>query len=346
VRVITEARLIAQAALGVALGVSLCVLPARPEPAPLKLLPYNAPAEASTQNEAAGPSPWKDPNETPALSVNFSPYYLEGADPELQTGLSEETIRNALAAVRPFADTIRTFGSSGELGMEKLYRPAKEEYGFRIIAGCWLGGEMSESQIQEELRLLAELGNEGLADILVVGSEGLMRGDYGPKELIGWISKVRAMLERPVPVGISDTAGELLENPEVMHAADVAMFTHYPYFNGVTAEKGVADFEAMLRRLRHAAGGAELICSETGWKFEADNAENASPENAARYFEEIIELGKSENLEIIYFESITEPWKEKHLDGGWGLLGTDLKPREAVAAQLGRIAEELSEEGA
>jgi hypothetical protein len=52
-------------------------------------------------------------------------------------------------------------------------------------------------------------------------------------------------------------------------------------------------------------------------------------------------LGKRENLETILFESVTEPWKNKHQDGGWGLLGTDLKPRESVAETLGRIAEEL-----
>jgi len=247
-------------------------------------------------------------------------------------------MRRALDAIRPFADTIRTFGVSGEL--EKLYRIAKEEYGLRVIAGCWIGPGYDDERVQTELALLAGLGNNGLADILVVGSEGLLRGDYDAEALIGWLDDLREKLDGGVPVGISEAAADLLGNPEVMQAADVALFTCYPYFNGVAIEDAAADFLRMYRLLQRNAGQTKLICSETGWKFEGKSQGSAvpSPQNASRYFDEIIELSRRENLEICYFEALEEKWKSKYDDAGWGLLDEDLNPRLSVSGSLARLA--------
>ena len=280
---------------------------------------------------------WKNPKDTAALSLNFSPYYLPGSDPEEGSPVSEEAMRRALDGIIPFTDTIRTFGVSGELN--KLYKIAREGYGLRIIAGCWISGQ-SEEEILEELKILADLGNENLADILVVGSEGLMRGDYDAETLIGWVDYLRGALTRDAPVGVSDTAGALLDNPNVLQAVDVALFTYYPYFNGVSIEGASADFDRIYRRMQKAAGQTKLICSETGWKFEGSNT---NPETAARYFNEILAYSRRENLEICYFQALEEKWKLKYDDAGWGLLDENLNPRPSVSEALDRIAEQIKE---
>lgn len=283
---------------------------------------------------------WKNPKETAMLSLNFSPYYPDGADPELQSPVSEETIRSALDAVAPFTDTIRTFGVSGE--MYKLYKIAKEEYGFRIIAGCWIGALYGEAEIADELEILAGLGNDNLADILVVGSEGLYRRDYGADSLIGWVNEVKGALTEYKPVGVSDTAGMLMKYPDLLRAVDVALFTYYPYFDGVDVKKAVTAFDKTYNSLRQVSPRTVFICSETGWKFFGDSVGRASvgPEEAAAYIEGILGYSRSAGLEVCIFEAVEEKWKMKYNDGGWGLLDENLAVRPAVKDLLARIAPE------
>ena len=289
---------------------------------------------------------WKEPRNTVALSLNFSPYYLPGSDPETDSPVSEEAIRAALDAIVPFTDTIRTFGVSGE--MSKFY-PIARECGFRVYAGCWIGAGYRQEDVREELTALADIGNRGLADILVVGSEGLLRGDYDASTLIGWINTLRGMLTRDVPIGVSDAASALLGYPEVIAAADVAMFTFYPFFNSTPVESAEAEFESVYRLLQKAAvsaGHTKLICSETGWKFEGKSMGRAvpSPENATRYLEAIYEFSRKEGLEVNLFEAVEEGWKAKHGDAGWGLLDENLEPRPAIRGMLERISEQWRDE--
>jgi len=310
------------------------------------LVIVNAVIQTRSQGRDSGPpvsilpyyeTAWKNPRDTAALSLNFSPYYLPGADPELQSPVSEEAIRNALDAIVPFTDTIRTFGVSGELF--KLYKIAKGEYGLRVIAGCWIGAGYSEEQVREELALLADIGNQNLADILVVGSEGLHRRDYSAESLMGWVSFLKGELTKDIPVGTSDTAGMLLGNSSVLQAVDVVLFTYYPYFNGVSVKDAVSDFDRTYRRLQEAFKHTKFICSETGYKFSGRAVGSAipSPEAAALYFNDIIAYSQKENLEICYFEAIEEDWKNKYDDAGWGLLDKNLKPLPSVREALNRI---------
>ncbi len=318
------------------------------EPAPSPSLTPGIRASASKEPSAASKEPfaaaWKYPKDTPALSLNFSPYYMPGADPDAQSPISENDMRNALEAIAPFTDTIRTFGVSGEL--TKLYQIAKDDFKFRIIAGCWIGPGYSEDMARGELDTLIRLGNEGLADILVVGSEGLMRSDYSAESLIGWMEYVRSALENELPVGTSDTAGELLSHPEVIKAADVALYTYYPFFEGISVENAAEELLNMHQRLLGAAGDSTmLICSETGWKHAGESVSAAVPsfENAARYLEDVYALSRKEDIEIIYFEALEEKWKDKYDDGYWHLINQELEPMSYAQAALNRIAEERGE---
>ena len=254
-------------------------------------------------------------------------------------------MRRALDAIAPFADTIRTFAVSGE--MTKLYQIAKEEYAMRIIAGCWIGANYTAEQVQEELTILADISNKKLADILIVGSEGLLRGDYSASDLKSWINDLRGMLTRDVPIGTSDTATALLGYPEVIAVCDVAMYTYYPYFSSVEIDNALDDFVRVYQQLKKTANNTKLICSETGWKFEGKSmgAAIASPVNAARYLDEIIAFSRRENLEICIFEACEEPWKNKYDDDGWALLDTDLNCKPSVSAMLERIVELRRDEG-
>lgn len=273
------------------------------------------------------------------LSVNFAPYYLEGMDPEFSSPVSEAQMLAALDAVAPYCDTIRTFGVTGAL--YGLYQPAKETYDFRIIVGCWIGKGYTDEQAMQELQALADIANAGWADILLVGSEGLFRADYSAAALIGWMDTLRTMLDAPLPVGTSDTAGALLANADVIAASDIVCYTYYPYHNGTDIAHALADFASMHEKMLTAAQGKPLLCSETGWPDAGEPKGKAVPsaENAARYLDEICAYAREYTFEVCYFEAITEPWKGKYgiAEKSYGLLDSDLKPKAHYEALLSDI---------
>lgn len=286
----------------------------------------------------------KKPKENAALSLNFSPYFTDNANPEQGTAVSESEIRSLLDAISPFCDTIRTFGVSGELN--KLYKIAKEDYKMRIIAGCWIGAEYTEDQVDAELKILADIANEGYADILLVGSEGLFRNDYNAEQLIKWMDKLRGLLESQMPVGTSDTAGALLGEKKILEASDVICYTYYPYWNGTVIESSLNDFAEMYETMLSAANGKPLICGETGFPDGGDKVGSAvpNPENAARYFDEIYRFSRDKDFEVCYFEAVTEHWKEKYgkAESSFGLLDTELQPKPAYSEMIDDITDDVN----
>jgi exo-beta-1,3-glucanase (GH17 family) len=243
------------------------------------------------------------------ISINYSPY-VNNLSPELNSRVPMKLIDEHLEILHSYAHTLRLFGVSGELN--KFYKPAKEKYGFRIIAGCWFDRNYSEKQIYEELDMLIKLANDGYIDIAVVGSELLFRRDISAGDLIKYIEYVRAGINDPsIPVTTSDTALAWLDNPELVNACDIILVTIYPFFNDVPVEYAAEALKSAYAEVVNIADDKQVIISETGWAT-AGSPEGAavpSPENAAKYFNDVYEWSLAENVEVIFFSAFDEAWK-------------------------------------
>ena len=275
---------------------------------------------------------WKDPSRTPMLSICFSPY-VDGLNPEYESPVSMDEIRRQLDLIRPYADTIRLFGVSGELA--KAYKIAKEEYDFRIIGGCWIDGRYSEAGIRSELDALIEMCNSGYVDIAVVGSETIYRNDFTVGTLIEYIEYVRSgITNKSIPVTTSDTASSFFGNPTLGAACDTILVTIYPFFEHVPIENAVQSIKDTYDAIKSLAGDKPVIVSETGWPAGSDNSEQqyASDENARIYVNGVYEWSRK-GTEVIFFSSIDEQWKHEPTVYGdvgknWGHFTSDgkLKP--------------------
>jgi exo-beta-1,3-glucanase (GH17 family) len=267
------------------------------------------------------------------ISINYSPY-VGGISPEQNSSVPLPLMEEHLEILRPYAHTLRLFGVSGEL--TKVYRPAKEKYGFRIIAGCWFDRNYSEKQIYSELDTLIKIANDGYADIAVVGSELLFRRDISVNDLIKYIEYVRAGIkDESIPVTTSDTALAWLNNPALADACDIILLTVYPFFSEVPIENAAAALTATYAEVSEHANGKRIIISETGWPT-AGSPEGAavpSPENAARYFGEVLEWSLAEGVEVVFFSAFDEAWKRegRNRDIGmhWGHFYEDGTMKEA-----------------
>ncbi|MDR2648298.1 MAG: hypothetical protein LBB94_01055 [Clostridiales bacterium] len=309
-----------------------------------------APAVSEPEALAAGPAQpadagaWrKSPANTPALSINFGPY-IRGLNPERGDKVFDDVFREILDLISPVADTIRTFAVDGD--MSRLYAIAKQEYNMRIIAGCWLGAGYSQKQIGGQLSALTALGNASLADVLLVGSETVHRGEYSQEQIISYINTVRGGLKPGIniPVGTSDTLEAYTE--DLTGACDVICVTYYPYWNGVDAFYTGEDLKAMTLSLKARADGKEIIITETGFPDQGAANGKAVPGmgNARLAFEEAYRFSREYDIEICFFEAVDEAWKGSGPDdpeAHWGFFNDagEIKPAyadifESIAAGL------------
>ncbi|MDR1532701.1 MAG: hypothetical protein LBS62_11080 [Clostridiales bacterium] len=291
----------------------------------------------------------KRPALTAGLSICYSPY-TNGLSPALNSPLTLEHLRGQLDLAAPYVDTIRLFGVTGEL--QKIYKPAKEEYKLRVIAGCWLDASFNEVQIYAELDALAHMANDGLADVAAVGSENIYRGDNTADEMAGYINYVRSKItDRSIPVGTSDTAWAFTENPRLVEACDVILCTIYPYFSGVAVEDAARSLAETYAAVSAAAKGRQVIISETGWPTQGSPEGPAIPSmsNAKLYFEDVYAWSRQEDVEVVFFSQIDEAWKlegvNADIGGHWGHFTADGTLKEAYRAVYSRISETAETNG-
>lgn len=265
----------------------------------------------------------KQPKETPKLSLCFSPY-TNGLNPNTNSTVPTGHMEWLFNLIDPYADTVRLFGTSGEL--EKAYKIAKETYGFRVIGGCWIDARYTEKQIYSELDGLIKLANGGYIDIASVGSEIRYRNDFSADQLITYINYVkRSIKDKSIPVTTSDTAAAFLENQKLTDACDVILMTCYPFFDNTPIDEAPQKLFDTYARVKAKAGGKQVIISETGWPDAGSPEGLAVPgmENCQKYFEAVYNWSRQENVEVVFFEQVDELWKDAEGTNGdvgqhWG----------------------------
>jgi exo-beta-1,3-glucanase (GH17 family) len=258
--------------------------------------------------------------------LNFSPY-MDGQDPNYGAVVSEEQIRERLGIITPYTTWIRTFGSTQ--GLENV-GPIAREFSLKTALGAWIGRDTSANEL--ELMNLIEAAKGGYADIAVVGSEVLLRGDLSEDRLIEYINRFRAEVPT-VPVTTGEVYGALLNHPNLVNACDLVFVNYYPYWEGKNITSAVAFVHAMNQMIKSKYGSKEIIISETGWPSDGDTIGEAVPtlENASFYFLNFVSWAKAEHYGYFHFEAFDESWKaayEGPQGAAWGVWDKDgnLKP--------------------
>lgn len=254
-----------------------------------------------------------------AVDVGF---YTDGSFPG--SALSPDLIRRQLEAVSQFSDTVRFYGSAGELA--KAYEIARE-MGLTVLGNAWLSGDRAANQA--ELDALIAHCNEGLCKVAIVGSEVLLRGDLSVEELIEAIAYVRERItDKTIPVTTAESVDILLGLPELRDACNLLMPNCYPYWGGSAAEQGAEHFIASMEALEAVCGGKEILVSETGWPTagEERGEARAGEAEAAAYYAAVRAWSLASQRQVLFFDAADEPWKETAegpSGSHWGFLTSD-----------------------
>ena len=272
-------------------------------------------------------------NHTPVKihGLDFSPY-IDGQDPNLGSYVDQDQLMARMKIVAPYTRWIRAFGCTN--GLEKSGAIA-HSLGLKAALGAWISADLEANE--REIENLVTAAKAGEADMLIVGSEVLLRGDLAESAVIEYIERVRQ--EAPgLPVGYADVYGVMLSHPKILEASDVVLVNYYPYWEGIRIDLALAAIHAWHTQVTAAAGSKEVIVSETGWPSDGNTVGSAVPssQNAAFFFLNFVSWARANDVDYFYFEALDETWKSDYegpQGAHWGVWDKDgiLKPgMEAV----------------
>ena len=247
--------------------------------------------------------------------LSFSPY-LEGQN--IGDHLSEKQIRQRMDVIKPYTKWVRSFSCTE--GNEIIPKVAHEQ-GLKTMVGAWLGHD--KSQNDKEIAGLIELAKAGHVDIAVVGNEVLLRGDLTEEEVLSYIQKVKKALPNIV-IGYVDAYYQFSDRPRIVDACDVILANCYPFWEGCNIDYASVYLKQMYTVTKNAAKGKPVIITETGWPNQGDSTKDAVPstENAMKYFININNWVRDEDVKMFYFSSFDESWKVHHegdVGQRWGI---------------------------
>jgi exo-beta-1,3-glucanase (GH17 family) len=266
------------------------------------------------------------------FGLNFSPY-MNGQSPIKRTPISESQIRSRMQLVAPYTKWVRTFSMVD--GLEKAGAIA-HSLGLKAALGAWIGPQVFAAGLAQNQLNIANLiaaGQRGEADLLIVGSEVLLRNDIESRVLIDYVNDVKAAVPG-VPVAVADTDEYLIKAVGLRTAVDVVLVNIYPFWERVPSEWALFNLRARYQKMLAATPKKPIYISETGWPSCGSPVGMAvpSPENASAYLQGVQTFIKSENIPAFYFEAFDEEWKgtteEESRGACWGMWDTEggLKP--------------------
>lgn len=195
------------------------------------------------------------------------------------------------------------------------------------MVGAGIGKDRALNTL--ELENAINVAKSGYANILAVGNEVLLRGDLNEDELLEYIHYAKQAVP-DVPVGYVDAYFLFENHPRVAAACDVLLINCYPFWERTPAEYALAHMQDMYRRAVNVANGKQVIISETGWPSTGTPYGDAipDPEYALGYFVSACQWANQEGIDMFYFSSFDESWKQQDegdVGACWGLWGADGK---------------------
>jgi exo-beta-1,3-glucanase (GH17 family) len=293
------------------------------------------------------------------MAVAYSGY-REGQHPDRGEGAAnpgrEEILEDLRILLAHGFRLIRLY-DLGENTVTTLELIRQHELPVKVLLGMWLRAEVSNHEgcpwldepiPDEELTANAlanaaeiergiELAHE-YSDIVVavsVGNEALV--DWNDhmvplQEVIAYVQQVKAAIDQSVTVA-DNYAWWIRDGAPLAAVVDFIGVHTYPAWEEKTIDEALAYTLENLEGVRAALPGKPIAVLEAGWATTASEfGERASEESQARYYREIGDWARQNNVTVFFFEAFDEPWKgnpadprgaEKH----WGLFFVDRTPK-------------------
>ncbi len=249
--------------------------------------------------------------------IDFGPF-LNGANPDLGASVSNTTLQTLLTVVQPHFDWIRTYNTNANLAS---ISPLAHARNLKVAVGAALGSDSVAND--GEIATVIQMAQAGQADMIIVGSETLLRGDLSAANLTTYIRQVKEAVKDLVPpvwVTTADAVDQWSKNPTLKDEVDVVMINSYPYWRGVPLDRAMASLNQGYQQIKQLANGKPVWFSETGIPSAGDSVGLAVPSeaNAAAYFQNFISWANDQQVPYFYFSAFDESYKSTGKEGPQG----------------------------
>jgi exo-beta-1,3-glucanase (GH17 family) len=239
-----------------------------------------------------------------------------------------------------------------------------EKLPLKVMLGAWLDAEISsygtcawvaapvpEEKLaanrtanEEEVKRTIALARE-FPDVVAavnIGNETLVDWNdhrVPADRLAGFLKTAREALEQPVTTA-ENYAAWVRYGKELADAVDFAGVHTYPVWEKKTLAEAIAFTRDNLSAVQQAVPGVPIAIAEAGWATKASEfPQEASEDKQFKYFRDLEEWARANNVTVFWFEAFDEDWKgdsanpdgaEKH----WGLFDIDRQPKKAARELL------------
>ena len=211
--------------------------------------------------------------------------------------------------------------------------------------GCpWLDEPIPEEKLAAntiangvEIASAIKLANE-YEDIIVainVGNEALV--DWNDhmvplEKVIQYVKQVKAATTQPVTVA-DNYEWWIQDGAPLAEVVDFLGVHTYPAWEDKTIDEALSYTIENIENVHAALPDKPISILEAGWATTAEEfPAQASEENQARYYREILDWATEANDTVFFFEDFDEPWKgdPANVDGAekhWGIFFVDRTPK-------------------
>lgn len=245
--------------------------------------------------------------------------------------VSEESIQQDLATLRPYFSALVTYSCSARSGLDRIV-PVAERSGFKVLLGIWDVGS------PDEIETAAQLARKHPRTVLgvIVGNETLLRG--GKFQTLE--TAFRALRERApgVPLSTSEPI-HAYASEDLRRIADY----HTPNLHWIFQGRRAPDIEASIEWLKGRVGALRkqsfgekpILIKEHG--FPSSPAPFSSDLQTAYWQRVLAEMPAGPALAVNFFEGYSMPWKPRTnpsplapSEAHWGAWESDRTPKPVV----------------
>lgn len=256
---------------------------------------------------------------------SYSPFRL-GQNPQEDRYPSDEEIRQDLEQLSHYTESVRTYSVAGsQADVPRL----AEEAGMQVTLGIWIGNDLARNE--QEIATGIELANQYRSVVrVIVGNEALFRQEVTPKQLIGYLDRVRAAVK--VPVTTSEQWHIWNHHPELAGHVDLIAAHILPYWEFVKMEDAGRFVLDRAQELRQQFPKKQLLLSEVGWPSNGRmrGGADASQADQAIYLRKLVNTLNRRGYDYFVIEAYDQPWKasdEGAVGAYWGVFNAARQPK-------------------
>ena len=275
--------------------------------------------------------PWPDQ----VSGFAFSPFRA-GQNAIINVMPSVEQIRQDVELLSDKAKAIRTYSSLRELADVPSIA---SEYGMDVVLGIWLGLDEAANDAEIASAIALSNSHSNITSVMV-GNENILRGDFGPAEMAGYLQRVRSAISQPVST--AEPWHVWLEYPELVDHVDFITVHMLPYWEGINVDFAVDYIVDRMRDIETAFGDKQILIGEVGWPSDGRTREAAvaTTANEALFLRRFLHRAEQENYNYFLMEAFDQPWKAQN-EGGvgayWGVYDVERRPKFSFAEPIVRL---------